>query len=138
MNSQYAIAVHILTLISLYPHNARTSDEIAASVGVNPVVVRNVMSLLRKAGLLDTRQGSPGARLIRPPEAITLLDVYHAVNAPELVFKLHDQPHPQCPVGGNIQAALTTVLGNAQQAMEDHLATVTLADIMADLVQLAL
>lgn len=133
MNSQYAIAVHVLSLISLYPEHARTSEEIAVSVGTNPVVVRGVIGHLRRAGLLQTQQGIPGARLTQPPRTITLLDVYRAVHAPELVFKLHDQPHPQCPVGSTIQQSLETVLGTAQRAMEDQLSRVTLADINANL-----
>ena len=133
MNSQYAIAVHILSLIGLYPQYARTSEEMANSVGVNPVIIRTVAGKLREAGLLHTQRGVPGAKLTRPPQDITLLDIYQAVDAPEFIFKLHDQPNPACPVGSNIQASLNSVLHGAQQAMEAHLAQTTLADVTRDL-----
>ncbi|ACO48064.1 Rrf2 family transcriptional regulator [Deinococcus deserti] len=133
MNSHYAMAVHVLALINMYPDSARTSEDIAASIGTNPVVVRNVIGHLRRAGLLDTRQGVAGAHLTRAPRDITLLDVYRAVNAPASVFKLHEQPNPRCPVGSRIQGSLTQVFGEAQGALEAHLASLTLEDVTGDL-----
>jgi len=130
MNSQYAIAVHILTLIDSLAEPA-SSEFISGSVGVNPVVVRHVTSLLRRGGLLDTQRGVAGARLTRSAEQISLLDVYRAVNAPDAgsVLKLHRNPNPDCPVGAGIQGALDGVFGQAQAALEAELARHSLADI---------
>lgn len=133
MTSQYAVAIHILSLIYLYPENASTSEAVAASVGTNPVVVRNVIGLLRRAKLLQTQQGVAGAQLTRAPRDISLLQVYRAVAAPESVFKVHEHPHPQCPVGSRIQKTLEAVFGEAQRAMEAHLAQTTLADVAREL-----
>lgn len=132
MNSQYAVAVHILSVISAFPDQSSSSD-IADSVGTNPVVIRNVTGQLRRAGLLSTQRGVAGASLTRPPAQITLLDVYRAVNGEASVFRLHEHPHPQCPVGANIQATLERRFGQAQTAMEQELARATLADVMSDL-----
>ena len=128
MNSQYAIAVHILTLLDA-SSGPISSEEIAGSVGVNPVVVRQVTGLLRRGGLLHTQRGVIGARLTRPAHEINLLDVYRAVQAPESVLKLHQNPNPACPVGAGIQAALDGVFGQAQAALEARLAQVRLSDI---------
>lgn len=130
MNSQYAIAVHILTLIDSLTEPA-SSEFIAGSVGVNPVVVRHVTGLLRRGGLLDTQRGVTGARLTRPAAQISLLDVYRAVNAPEpgSVLKLHRNPSPDCPVGAGIQDVLDGIFGQAQTALEQELAGHSLADV---------
>jgi Rrf2 family protein len=128
MNSQYSIAVHILTLVDS-SSGPMGSAEIADSVGVNPVVIRNVTGLLRKAGLLTTQRGVPGAQLTRPARQISLLDVYRAVQAPDSVLKMHQHPNLACPVGAGIQRALEEVYGQAQAALESHLAAVTLSDI---------
>ncbi len=53
MNSQYAVAVHVLSLINTFPDHMSSAD-IAGSVGTNPVVIRNVTGQLRRAGLLQT------------------------------------------------------------------------------------
>ena len=132
MNSQYAVAVHVLSLISQFPEHA-SSAEMAASVGTNPVVIRNVTGLLRRANLLSTQQGVSGAKLTRAPRDITLLDVYRAVNGEASVFRLHEHPHPSCPVGANIQATLEDRFGRAQAALEAELARTTLADVLGDL-----
>jgi DNA-binding IscR family transcriptional regulator len=102
---------------------------------VNPVVVRNVTGMLRRAGLVTTRQGVAGAHLARPLAEITLLDVYRAVDAVDdgELFAVHPNPNPACPVGAGIQATLERAFGEAQRAMEDRLAGMTLAEIVRDL-----
>ncbi len=74
MTSQYAVAVHILSLSHLRPDNAGSSKAIAGSVGTN-AVVRNVIGVLRRAGLLRTRRGVAGAQLTRAPGDVSLLGV---------------------------------------------------------------
>lgn len=128
MNSQYSIAVHILTLLDS-SSGPIGSAEIADSVGVNPVVVRSVTGLLRRAGLLTTQRGVAGAQLTRPARHISLLDVYRAVQAPDSVLKVHPHPNLACPVGAGIQRALEEVYGQAQAALESRLDEVTLSDI---------
>ena len=45
-------AVHILAFIALYPDCDLTSNKLAESVQTNPAYVRQLMSALRKGGLL--------------------------------------------------------------------------------------
>jgi Rrf2 family protein len=128
VNSQYSVAVHILTLLDS-AIETMSSERIADSVGVHPVVIRDVTGLLRRGNLVQTQRGVPGARLTRPAEQISLLEVYKAVNAPDSVLKMHQHPNIACPVGANIQSVLEDVFGEAQAALEDRLARVSLADI---------
>ncbi|CAM3815158.1 Rrf2 family transcriptional regulator [Deinococcus frigens] len=132
MNSEYSIAVHVLSLLNGGdgPHS---SEYLAGSVGVNAVVIRNVTGRLRQAGLLDTRRGVAGAALTRRADQITLLDVYRAVDAPRSTLKMHQKPNPACPVGANIQSVLDEVFTQAQAALEDRLSQTTLADVTAAL-----
>ena len=132
MNSQYAIAVHILALVGT-SEEPMSSEEMAGSVGVNPVVIRHVTGLLRRGGLLVTQRGVPGAHLARPADRISLLDVYRAVGAPDTVLKRHARPNPACPVGAGIQGVLDEVFGEAQAALEARLAQVRLSDVHAAL-----
>lgn len=110
-----------------------TSEWMAGSIGVNAVVVRNVTGLLRRAGLVLTQQGVPGARLARPLPDITLLDVYRAVEDSLDLFTIHPRPNPECSVGANIQVSLEGVFGEAQQAMEHRLSQTTMAEIVRQL-----
>lgn len=133
--TRFAIAVHVLSLIGIDGESENTSDWLAGSIGVNPVIVRNITGMLRRAGLVTTRQGIAGTHLAKPLTAITLLDVYQAVRAVEdgALFAIHDNPNPNCIVGANIQATLEDVFTEAQQAMEAKLAQTSLAEIVNNL-----
>ncbi|MBL8202993.1 MAG: Rrf2 family transcriptional regulator [Blastocatellia bacterium] len=131
--SRFAIAVHILSLLGTFPEESLTSDWMASSIGVNAVIVRNVIGMLRRAGLVTTQQGAAGAFLARPLQQITVLDVYRAIGMEDDLFTLHQSPNPNCPVGRNIQRALGTVFTKAQQEMEAQLAKTTMAQIVREI-----
>ena len=99
-------AVHILAFIALYPDCDLTSNKLAESIQTNPAYVRQLMSALRKGGLLVSVKGHPRPALAREPEKITLLDAYRAVegNKPLLHQDIHT--NPACGVGVNIQLVL--------------------------------
>ena len=111
------------------------SEFLAGSIGVNPVIIRTVISHLREAGIVQTQRGSSGAELTKRLDEITLYDVYKAVGSvdeEEGLFHFHEQPNPDCPVGRNIHKVLDRHLLDAQRAMEKSLRSTTLADIVED------
>ncbi|MFC4102935.1 Rrf2 family transcriptional regulator [Paenibacillus xanthanilyticus] len=135
INSRFAVAVHILTLLDYASDQRMSSEMIAGSVNTNPVVIRRIMGQLNRAGLIATSPGVAGASLTRKASAITLLDVYAAVqqeNRDEL-FAIHDNPNPACQVGRSIQGALESSFKQAQTAMERELARMTIADLTAQM-----
>ena len=136
IGSKFTIGVHILTAIDYFKDMDRVNSEfLAGSIGVNPVIVRTVISQLREAGLVQTQRGSSGAELAKPLHEITLYDVYRAVGSvdgEEGLFHFHEQPNPDCPVGRNIHKVLDQRLIDAQRAMEEKLRSTTLADIVED------
>lgn len=132
ISTRFSIAVHALSLIAVSPNDC-TGDYIAGSVNTNPVIIRRIMGMLKKAGLVDVRPGVGGASLRRSPEDITLLDVYRAVNAVEAddpLFRIHDDPNDDCPVGRNIETVLQSELREAQAAMERRLAQTKLSQLV--------
>lgn len=137
VTSRFAVGIHILSLLEINKDTVNTSDFLAGSVGTNPVVIRRITGMLSKAGLVDVKPGVAGAKLKKEAADITLLDVYRAVNAVEedALFSVHDSPNPACVVGRNIQNAVTPIFISAQKAMEDQLASVSIADVIYDLSQ---
>lgn len=130
-NTRFAVAAHILALLSFKLRVNATAELLAESVNTNPVVIRRLIAQLKKTGLVVVRPGVGGASLTRPPEEISLLDVYKAVmpeaNAGPL--HLHPNPNPMCFVGGNIHDALEMPMAKAEQALRKSLDTTTVADI---------
>ena len=136
IGSKFTIGVHIITAIDYFKDMDRVNSEfLAGSIGVNPVIVRTVISQLRDAGIVQTQRGSSGAELTKRLDEITLYDIYKAVGSvdtEEGLFHFHEQPNPECPVGRNIHQVLDRHLADAQRAMEESLKSVTLADILED------
>lgn len=114
-----------------------TSGWMAGSIGVNPVIVRNITGMLRRAGLVKTSQGVAGTQLARSLSDITLLDVYRAVEPDGTVFSVHPRPHPGCEVGAKIQGTLEAVFGEAQRAMEAKLAATSMQQLVRKMSQSA-
>ena len=131
MNSRFAVAVHILTVLEQGRGEPVTSEVIAGSVNTNPSLVRRLLGLLAKAGLATSRMGTGGGALLaRPASEITLRDVYRAVDEEGEVFAMHrERPSPACPVGRNIQAVLERRFDDAARALEAELDRTTIADL---------
>jgi Rrf2 family protein len=135
-NSRLTIATHVLAWLALARrrgHEVLTSDQVAASVNTNPVIIRRSLGDLRRAGLVGVRHGAgAGWSLARPPEEITLLDVHDAVAA-EGPFGLHHaEPNLECPVGRGIRPALSEVYSRVELAMRRELAETSIADVLRE------
>mgnify|MGYP002797130136 FL=1 len=135
ITSRFTVAVHTLLVIHTFSETTKvTSEFIAASVQVNPVVIRRTLLSLKAAGMIDVRAGSGGATIRKDLNEITLYDVYTAVDSvDDGLFHFHENPNPSCPVGKNIHAVLDAHLADAQAAMENELKKVTLADLTREL-----
>ncbi|MDD9149691.1 Rrf2 family transcriptional regulator [Sporolactobacillus sp. CQH2019] len=133
ISTRFSIAVHILSLIAVSSNDYEcTGDFIADSVNTNPVIIRRIMSNLKKAGFVRVRPGAGGASLLKDPGEITLFDIYRAVDVTEEhhLFRIHENCNIHCPVGRNIERVLQAELNDAQSAMEHRLAQTTLEQLI--------
>ena len=132
--SRFTIAVHTLMCIDHFAGQHKTTSEfIASSVNVNPVIIRQVLQKLKAAGLVTVERGAGGAALARPASDITLLDVLQAIEGVKgPLFNFHENPNPAGPVGAAVRPVLEGRLQKAQSAMEQELASTSLADLLKD------
>ena len=139
ISSRFTLAIHIIACIETFKNEYKvTSDFLAGSTNVNPVIVRKILGQLKSAGIVEVARGSGGAVLSKPLDRITFLDIYKAVECVgngELCH-FHENPNPKCPVGRNIHTVLDNRLDKVQQAMENELKKITLADIESDIQKL--
>ncbi len=139
-NSRFAIGVHAmaLTLIAKEMRKGKpvTSSALAAMVGAHPVHVRRVMGTLREAGLVDSQSGPMGGwELARDPKEISLYDIYLALE-PELPFEMPARiPEACCRFAPNLPQALAGALDSANRALQEHLSSVTLDQILDSMEQ---
>ena len=129
MDTKFSVAVHALVLISEAPLTIN-SDQIAASVGTNASYIRKILSLLKKAGIVEGRRGIGGYSLTAASEQITLLQIYQAVmeNRTVHLLDIHQNPSDQCVVGRFIRPVMTGMFAEAEDAFTRALAGKTLAD----------
>ena len=123
-------AAHILAFIALHPECDLTSGKLAESVQTNPAYVRQLMSAMRKGGLLLSVKGHPKPALAREPARISLLDIYRAVEGDKPLLHQDTHTNPACGVGVDIQLALQSFYMDIQQAAENRMRQITLQDIL--------
>lgn len=132
-SSRLTIATHILLCIEVFKNNYKiTSNFLAGSINVNPVIIRNILGLLSSAGIVEIKAGIGGASLAKSPNEITLLDIFKAVEKEEALFHFHENPNLQCPVGRNVHNVMDSKLDNIQYAMENELSKITLSQLIKE------
>lgn len=136
ISSRFTVAIHVLLCMELLKDEHKvTSDLLASSVKVNPVVIRRLLQQLKAAGIVRVARGTGGAELLKPAGDITLLEIYRAVECVEggELFHFHENPNPLCPVGKNIHGVLDGRLMQIQKAMEREMGAITLQDLLEDM-----
>lgn len=135
ISSRFTLAVHIFACIDTFKDEYKiTSDFLAGSTNVNPVIIRKILGQLKAAGLVEVARGTGGTSITRPLNEITFLDIYNAVECVDNgeLFHFHENPNIKCPVGRNIHFILDDKLKKVQDAMERELASITLEDVKRD------
>lgn len=135
ISSRFTIAVHIFACIDTFEKDQKiTSDFLSASINVNPVIIRKILSSLKKSGLINVLRGTGGTTIAKPLDQITLLDIFQSVECLEdgKLFHFHENPNANCPVGKNIHSILDDKLLRVQKTMENELASITLEDVIND------
>lgn len=130
-NSRLSLALHTLSHMAGDPGRMRTSADIAEHAGTNPVVVRRVLGRLREAGLLASEKGHAGGwRLARAPEAITLADVYLALDE-RLVASGEINDAPACSVEHALHERVSSVLEDVEQSLIERLGETSISEVLA-------
>ena len=129
-NSQFSMAVHVLSMLAGSKDENLKSDFLACSVNTNAVVIRRLLGQLNHANLVVSQTGANGgSRLARCPKEINLSEIYKAVSCGE-VFALHAKaPSRDCPVGKNIEAVLSCLQREIDKGIEEKLSRYTLQNV---------
>lgn len=122
--------IHLLVFLYLADGNRMTSARIAESVKTNPAYIRQLMSALKRGGLITSDRGQANAALTRPADRITMLDIYRAVEGEKSLLHLDIHTNPECGVGVNIQLSIGDFYREVQDAAEKKMQEITLGDII--------
>lgn len=135
-----SVAIHCLIFI----HEAEgvvkvTSNLLAESTGCNPVIIRNIMSSLKKAGLITAPRGTGGAELCMDPSKITLYQIYSALEPDGLssLIGIHPCQNRPCPVAQNIRKVLQAPYNKIEDSIKQAMESITLQSMIDDFHRLA-
>lgn len=128
-NSRFPISLHILTLLNDANGALVSSEYLAGSININPVLVRKEIINLRKHGFVDSKEGKGGGSfLAKNASDINLGEVYRAVKTNSVLGQSKNEPNPNCPIGKQINKHLKTLYSDAEYALIQNLSTQSLAD----------
>ncbi|RJP81724.1 MAG: Rrf2 family transcriptional regulator [Candidatus Zixiibacteriota bacterium] len=121
-----SLAIHTAAYMAAQPERRFTTREVAALFRISENHLSKVMQRLVKVGLVTSVRGPRGGfNLTRPPDQVTLLHVYEAI---EGAFDWNRclLGHDVCPVGTCLMGQL---LENVNRTVYDYLSGTTLAQL---------
>ncbi|GAB5563081.1 MAG: Rrf2 family transcriptional regulator [Winogradskyella sp.] len=109
----------------MFDEDYMSSNDIAGSLNINPVLVRKEIAELKKQGLIESKEGkNGGVKLIKKAEDIKLSQIFNLVKGDSFTFGLaKNDPNPKCPVGRQMNTNLSnlykTIDNNIEQTLKD-------------------
>lgn len=130
MNSDFAVGVH--AMVFLY-HKATTlrSDELAENICTNPGRVRRVMAQLKKAGLVETREGRfAGGYTYDRTRQVTLGEISRALHTryADLGWSSGNEDM-ECKVASGMAGYMNNLCEALDLKCNSYLDTITIADV---------
>lgn len=130
MTGEFGIAVHALVYLN-HKQTTSTSEELAENICTHPARVRKVMAKLKKAGLIETREGTVGGySFVLDPAAVTLATVSEAVDASFVSVSWRSgDPEMECLVASGMAEIMDGIYGELNVLCRQRLQAITIADI---------
>lgn len=130
MNSDFCVAVHGLVYLN-HKGCVLSSEELADNICTNRVRVRKVMSRLKKAGLVETREGTDGGyRFPLEPQRVSLAQIAEALDVCFVSTGWNsgslDKP---CLISSGMAAVMDGIFNRLDDGCKQQLSGITIADI---------
>jgi Rrf2 family protein len=129
ISGKFAVTLHILTLLTKFPDEFLSSEYIAGSLNMNPVLVRKEIANLKKSHIVESKEGkNGGTKLLKPPDDITLDDIYKITfDTMTFGFSKNDA-NPKCPVGKQMNTNLTNLYSDLNHKISKELSDISLSN----------
>jgi Rrf2 family protein len=129
ISGKFAITIHILTLLSKFPEEYLSSEFIAESMNLHPVLVRKEIANLKKNNIVESKEGkNGGTKLLKSASTISLNAIFKmAFDTVTLGFS-KNAPNPNCLVGKKINENLEHLYENINEKISLQLSGISLED----------
>ncbi len=134
MKADFGIAVHALIYID-HAGGVQSSEQLAENICINPARVRKIMAKLKKAGLVETREGVGGGYSFPGTlEDTSLLTLAEAVEARFVSpGKPSGNMDMDCRIASGIGTVMEDLCDRLDEECRERLSTVTLANVATKL-----
>lgn len=134
-STDFTKAIQICLFLNLKEGEFKSSAQLAASVDTNPVVVRRLLSKLKKHGIVESIAGAQGGFLLaQAPEHLSLWTIYQAVQEEQL-FARH-KINEDCDISCNLELLIKDTFDEAELAMKPVLEKATVGKLSAQLLEI--
>ena len=129
ISGKFAITLHILTLLSKFPEEYLSSEFIAGSLNMNPVLVRKEIANLKKNNIVESKEGkNGGTKLLKSTSEITLETVFKMTFETASLGFSKNEPNPNCPVGKQINKNLENLYETINDKISSQLSSISLEE----------
>ncbi|MEL1247438.1 Rrf2 family transcriptional regulator [Flavobacterium helocola] len=129
ISGKFAISIHILTLLAKFPDDYLSSEFIASSINLNPVLVRKEIANLKKNQIVMSKEGkNGGTKLNVSPSKVTLKQIFESTFEEISLGYSKNEPNPKCPVGREINQNLSTLYTKLNDSVMKQLESTTLEE----------
>ncbi|MDD3254057.1 MAG: Rrf2 family transcriptional regulator [Lachnospiraceae bacterium] len=130
MNSDFDVAVHAMVYLH---HKGETlnSEELSENVCTNPGRIRRVLAQLKKAGLVETREGRfSGGYTYEKIHRVTLGDICRALNTrfADVAWR-SGNPHMDCKVSAGMADYMDGLYQELNRQCTSYLDGITISDV---------
>lgn len=126
------ISIHCLVYLSQLESHMASSEALANNVCTNASRIRKVMSVLRKNGMVETKEGIDGGYVFsKSPKTVTLGEIYHITAANSIASNWRsgsvDKP---CMIASGMGAVMEEVYMLADENCRLFFETLSIQDII--------
>ena len=130
MTSEFGMAVHALTFLN-HKGEIVSSEALAKNICTNPARVRKVMAPLKRAGLVETREGNEGGyRFAADPVGTDLASIAEALGVRVVEARWHSgDADKECLVASGMGGIMDGIFAELDECCRERLKQVTVAAI---------
>lgn len=129
VSGKFAITLHILILLSKFPNEYLSSDFLAGSLNLHPVLIRKEIANLKKNGIVESKEGkNGGTKLLVSPNAINMETIFKLTFEKVSFGFSKNEPNPKCPVGKKINENLDDFYNDLNKTLSIKMKNITLKE----------
>lgn len=137
LSMKCSVATHCLIYIHYSDKVKITSNILSESTGCNPVIIRNLLGALSKAGIISVARGPGGYKLLQDPSEINLWTIYSALepNGTDNLFGIHNCSDRSCLLAQNIANVLAQPYQEVSECLKESMKKIYLSQLIKDFEQ---